>query len=818
MEKLHCHNILLPLFLLPLQFSSLLLSSAYTLPDQYFINCGSDQNSTVNDRTFIGDNKYGSLSHGQSTSVQDTNTSKDPSLLYQTARIYKCLSPYELDIVQSGTYVVRLHFRAFSSANLFSAHFNVSTSTRLLLSNFSVQNGSNSPVIKEFLLTINVPKFRIYFTPSRGTSFAFVNAIEVFLAPESFIPSNPPLVTPTGSNSTYNDSLSQLLQIVYRINVGGSKITPDDDTLLRNWITDDDFLLTREAAIIWSTFTGTPNYMEGNATNYTAPDAVYQTAEVLNITNFSKLTWRFNVSKNSRHLVRVHFCDIVSGSLNILHFNLSIYGNFSWLINPYLVDGFKMRVPFKYDFVVDSDDFGFINISVVKGDSDQNKSSFLNGVEIMELMKVSNWIPPTQCQQKKTPLSVILGSLAGGFAVICILLAAVWFGLKRRKAKSAETFDDKSSRISEKDLNLGLKMTFSEIKYATKKFNKKMVIGEGGFGKVYKGTLRNGKKVAVKRSEPGHGQGIMEFQAEILVLSKIRHRHLVSLIGYCDERAEMILVYEFMEKGTLRDHLYGDSEGSTSHSELSWKQRLEICIDSAKGLHYLHTALAGGIIHRDVKSTNILLDEHYVAKVADFGLSKSGPLDHTHVSTDVKGSFGYLDPEYFRCLQLTDKSDVYSFGVVLLEVLCARPAIISTANTVEEVNLAEWGMSWKKKGQLEKIIDPLLVGKINPNSLRKFGETAEKCLKECGVDRPTMADVLWDLEYVLQLQQTAVYREPHEDSTVDASMELQLPVVQRFPSHSFPVDEGDESIVRDDDGSDTYASDVFSQLKIDDAR
>ncbi|KAE8715722.1 Detected protein of unknown function [Hibiscus syriacus] len=170
----------------------------------------------------------------------------------------------------------------------------------------------------------------------------------------------------------------------------------------------------------------------------------------------------------------------------------------------------------------------------------------------------------------------------------------------------------------------------------------------------------------------------------------------------------------------------------------------------AKGLNYLHTGSAGGIIHRDVKSINFLLDEQLVAKVADFCISKLGLPDVEH-SANIKGTFGYLDPEYFQSLQLTDKSDVYSFGVVLLEVLCVRPAVISS-NRREEVNLAEWGMLWLRNGQLEKIIDPMLVDTINPSSLRKFVETAEKCLRPSGRERSIMRDMLYDLEYALQLQ------------------------------------------------------------------
>lgn len=813
----------------------------YILPEKYFINCGSDTIVSSGDRIFRGDLNSDSISFSKpSYPVKNSSQLPDTLAIYQTARVFNQTSSYEFDISSNGTHLVRLHFFAFSSAiDLSKAVFEVSTSHPfVLLHNFSVQNSSQAPVIKDFFLSITLRKFIVYFSPQES-SFAFVSAIEVFPVdplPLSFIPDNASHVSPIEVKTNYGGIHSKALRTIYRINVGGPMITQENDTLWRNWIRDDSYLYNPDTAKNADS-TANLNYgYKGIVSQYTAPDSVYQTAKQMNISNsrFSNnfnITWRFNVSKNAGHFVRVHFCDIVSPSPNVFKFFLYIDGTYSQEINPYEDDIYQTATPFYFDFVVDSNDLGIMDISVgpeVEAGSDPN--AYLNGLEIMEIMERSTSAPVVNGPKKKHVM-VVVGSVLGGLVLICILAVVLFFVLIYRKQKPDEfplaldwsplhvrVGGSSHGRVPEgtgssmPNINLGLKIAFVEIQFATHNFDRKLVIGKGGFGHVYKGTLRNGMKVAVKRSEPGSGQGLPEFQTEIMVLSKIRHRHLVSLIGYCDERSEMILVYEFMEKGTLKDHLY-----KSKLPCLSWIQRLEICIGAARGLHYLHEGSDGRIIHRDVKSTNILLDENNVAKVADFGLSRLGTRDENHVSTAVKGTFGYLDPEYFRSQQLTEKSDVYSFGVVLFEVLCARPAINASLPR-EQVNLADWAMLCKNKGVLEDIIDPLIKVQISPNSLRKFAEIAEKCLQDDGDDRPTMGIVLWDLEYALQLQQTARTREPHEDSTTDASSALPFPNIRHFPSFSVSIDKVDMPILRDQDYSISSESKVFSQLGIEDAR
>uniref|UniRef100_A0A2N9F2B8 non-specific serine/threonine protein kinase n=1 Tax=Fagus sylvatica TaxID=28930 RepID=A0A2N9F2B8_FAGSY len=284
--------------------------------------------------------------------------------------------------------------------------------------------------------------------------------------------------------------------------------------------------------------------------------------------------------------------------------------------------------------------------------------------------------------------------------------------------------------------------TFGEMVMATNNFNSSTEVGEGGYGKVYKGVLADGTVVAIKRAQEGSLQGETEFLTEIELLSRVHHRNLVSLIGYCDEESEQMLIYEFMSNGSLRDHL-----SAKSKEPLSFAMRLRMALGSAKGILYLHTEADPPIFHRDIKASNILLDSKYTPKVADFGLSRLAPVPDiegevpAHVSTVVKGTPGYLDPEYFLTRKLTDKSDVYSLGVVFLELLTGMQAISHGKNIVREVN-AKY-----QSGMIFSVIDGRM-GSYPSECVVKFLALALKCCQEETDARPSMAEVVRELDSI----------------------------------------------------------------------
>ncbi|KAF8026162.1 hypothetical protein BT93_F2848 [Corymbia citriodora subsp. variegata] len=809
--------------------------TAFVPADNYLVSCGSPQSVTFQGRTFVPDLAQSSLVLRTENSIVASSNTSIPSPIYQHARVFSSLASYRFNIKQQGRHWVRLYFYPLpnSSHDLTASPITVVTDDFVLLNNFTFKNYNGSYMWKEYAINVTSDVLSLTFIPLNN-SVSFVNAIEVVSVPDILLPDQAFNINP----STPVSSLSKLaLETVYRLNMGGPLLTAQDDTLGRTWENDIKYLHVNSSAKNVSFNPSSIKYKDP-ITKEIAPNMVYATAEHMGEANVPNenfnITWVFRVDPDYKYFVRVHFCDIVSKALNSLVFNLYINSNIalrSFDMSNLLGD---LSIPCYKDFISNSSDgSSTFTVSVGPDSTTDPTDAIMNGLEIMKISNEANSLDGSshvqsllpESSSKKSRIAIIIGCIVGGlvavaFAVFCYCCLAAqrskaahqphpWlplplYGNSQTMTKMSTTSQKSgtASCISLTSSNLGRSFTFQEILDATNKFDESLLLGVGGFGRVYKGTLEDGTRVAVKRGNPRSEQGLAEFRTEIEMLSKLRHRHLVSLIGHCDERSEMILVYEYMANGPLRSHLYG-----TDLPPLPWKQRLEICIGAARGLHYLHTGAAQSIIHRDVKTTNILLDENFVAKVADFGLSKTGPaLDQTHVSTAVKGSFGYLDPEYFRRQQLTEKSDVYSFGVVLMEVLCTRPAL-NPVLPREQVNIAEWAMSWQKKGMLDQIMDVNLVGKVNPASLKKFGETAEKCLAEHGVDRPSMGDVLWNLEYALQLEETSSAMMEPEDNSTNHIPGIQLTPLEPFENSMSMIDGR-----TDDDAEDAATSAVFSQL------
>lgn len=288
--------------------------------------------------------------------------------------------------------------------------------------------------------------------------------------------------------------------------------------------------------------------------------------------------------------------------------------------------------------------------------------------------------------------------------------------------------------------------TFHELATATRNFKKDCLLGEGGFGRVYKGRLDSGYVVAVKQLDRNGLQGNREFLVEVLMLSLLHHQNLVNLIGYCADGDQRLLVYEFMPLGSVENHLH---DLPPDKEPLDWNTRMKIAAGAAKGLEYLHDKASPPVIYRDFKSSNILLDHGFVPKLSDFGLAKLGPVgDQTHVSTRVMGTYGYCAPEYAMTGQLTVKSDVYSFGVVFLELITGRKAIDNT-KPVGEQNLVAWARPlFRDRRKFPSMADPLLRGRFPTRGLYQALAVAAMCLQEQATTRPLIGDVVTALSFL----------------------------------------------------------------------
>ncbi|KNA12505.1 hypothetical protein SOVF_125510 [Spinacia oleracea] len=742
-----------------------------------FIDCGSQSNTIIGDRLFMAD-KYSSKYLTTSNQVlSNCSVNNNSSLLYKTARIFNGKTTYKLPIGRVGRYFIRLHFFPFTnkSFDLRKSKFWVSIGRFLVLRDFTPPQ---YPVVREFSLNVTSSNLNIFLEPA-DNSMAFLNAFEVVLVPDVLIQNDAISVPPVQDDNiglTY-----RAFETLFRINMGGPLVSYNNDPLWRTWIQDDNYLENKN-------FTGVVQNRKvvsyaksvGVATKDDAPLAVYGSCRHIDNPRESfNITWSFDISLGFQYLIRFHFCDIVSEDLGELSFN--IYVN-SYTVKESLdlevLSKGRLGTPVFLDFVTPTAmDTNQLVVQIGPPIAyEAQRDGILNGLEIMKLNNykilaattASSLVPPSSQSGSgsKNKIRMIVGVTVG--SVILFVFVGIGFLFHRRKKSHSPYSLTPETNLTVLASNSATRITLATILHATNHFDKSRVIGKGGFGTVYKGVLDN-TDVAVKRGSRDNSQGQYEFFTEIKLLSQFRHKHLVYLVGYCDEGLEMILVYDYMENGTLKSHLYGKEKKSC----LSWLQRLEICIGVAKGLHYLHTGtgrteVENGVVHGDVKSGNILLDKNLNARIADFGLCTivPGP-NQPDVSVEVKGSFGYLDPEYFFKRKLTHKSDIYSFGVVLFEVVCARPAIDNT-DPENPVNLVEWAQCLQKDKPLEQIIDPQLQGTINSDCLQEYWNIAGACVAERSIHRPSMGDVLWRLEKVQQLE-TPLTDEDESVNTANAT-------------------------------------------------
>ncbi|KAG1347959.1 LEAF RUST 10 DISEASE-RESISTANCE LOCUS RECEPTOR-LIKE PROTEIN KINASE-like 1.1 [Cocos nucifera] len=323
-----------------------------------------------------------------------------------------------------------------------------------------------------------------------------------------------------------------------------------------------------------------------------------------------------------------------------------------------------------------------------------------------------------------------------GLAFLCYL-----FRSRRTASESQETC---KRLLAEASCTVPV-YSYRDIERATNHFSDANRLGTGAYGTVYVGRIPNNEIVAVKRIRRGDTDSMDQITNEIKLISSVSHPNLVRLLGCCMDRDEQILLYEFMPNGTLSQHLHGERGDG-----LSWTSRLSVAVQTAHAIAHLHSAVHPPIYHRDIKSSNILLDYNFGAKVADFGLSRIGMMESSHISTAPQGTPGYLDPQYHQDFHLSDKSDVYSFGVVLVEMMTGMK-VVDFGRAPTEVNLAALAVDRIGKGRIEEIIDPII--KIDGDewtlvSIRKVAELAFRCLAFHKDVRPSMKEVVEELEMI----------------------------------------------------------------------
>ncbi|KAL3523617.1 hypothetical protein ACH5RR_016451 [Cinchona calisaya] len=784
-----------------------------TTPAPYYlgdvaINCGSIGNlNALDGRKWIGDSSGSAAlplqpqGKSRSSVTIAKSLSADP-VPYATSRISANQFYYRFQ-VNPGQKFIRLHFyptsyHGFEKSRDF---FTVKAGPFTLLSNFSASLAAEylgvKYLIKEFCINVEHGRLLyITFFPSRISNskkniHAFINGIEIVSMPDGlyYTPHGGVGARVVGRDYLVHIDDNTALEMVQRLNTGGSSISSVEDFgMFRRWIEDSDFYFSEP--LVHPVYNQAHIIKYASTPPYIAPLPLYQTSWKLEreipAGEMYHFTWKIPVDVGFAYFIRLHFCEFGSEMTEsgLVEFNI--------LVNNQIAEtkadvirwsgGNGIAVYRDYTVMMKGDkEEGKCDLLIVLQSDDELVIGFLKGLEIFKLSNPDNSLAspnPVLAKKLSTSWTMKIKKMRLAFGqrntiatIVTILITSlnvIVYILRQSWVKNFQ--EEKYTRSASNEPSCQC-IPLADILSATQNFSDEFIIGKGGFGKVYKGFIHSiAEIVAIKRSNSKSMQGVHEFWTEIGTLSRLQHNHLVPLIGYCNESREMILVYQYMPHGTLADNLYKKDRNGTERFPLSWEQRLRICIGAARGLDYLHTGTGCGIIHRDVKDTNILLDENFNARISDFGLSKLEMISQSrsYVSTKVKGTFGYLDPDYVLTHKLTRKSDVYAFGVVMLVVLCGRPAV-DTRIPGEPQSLLWCFQECLTKGEIDELVDPSLLGKSSPDSLKAVVETIEKCLQHQPKRRPTMAQVVVSLEYALEQQESTLFSTSEKTTGVSQS-------------------------------------------------
>ncbi|KAL1542007.1 non-specific serine/threonine protein kinase [Salvia divinorum] len=762
--------------------------------DDVSVNCGSSGASTArNGREWLGDDhvqpEISSLLRIKGTSTASIVMGKllptDDPVPDRTARVSRSPFSYSFQL-SPGQKILRFHFNpaVYKGFEDFDDLFSVEAGLFTLLTNFSPSVAADevglSSLVKEYCINIEEnQELNIAFSPvdKRPSTYAFVNGIEIISVPLSL--------------SYFRGVGSNGVELI-----GRAAVHVDSSTVLemvhRQSIKRDPLSLAGDIRDMFG---------------------MLETVGKWKATKVQNITVSVQVDVGFRYLVRLHFSNLIFeiAEMSGLIYQVQINGA---VVDAEIDEGGdESGIPLYRDLMVvmkgrkQEGKHNILiclhsNVEVVDGQEP------FQGFEVMKLSNLENSL----ASPNPLPVPVVVHSVRGSSyqnprrvvpdqrnrtaSVVTALLVVtniIVYMLRKMKEDSSRGEENmpsalaqrKSHRFSlaeiksangdfssaevtgkggdsskdEENMPLALAQrrchhfSLAEIKSATENFSSAKVIGRGGFGTVYKGLIvtDNGRQtVAIKRLSTSSKQGAQEFLTEIETLSQLRHVNLVSLIGYCTKHKEMVLVYEYVANGTLSELINKRSRNDTDWASLTWKERLSICIGVGQGLDYIHSK---SVIHRDVKSANILLDENLVPKITDFGIAiyRNGIELESQVSTLVKGTVGYIDPSYFTTGRITKKSDTYGLGVVLLEVLCGRRVIVVDAGESERI-LTVWARESISTGNADQIVASTLRSEISKDSLETYLRVVERCLDPEPKIRPTMAEVVFKLELALEQQ------------------------------------------------------------------